>query len=354
MLPVDEIDNLQVPRQQPTEQLDRPAFQRFRQQRVVGVAQRGARDGPGLLPGEVVVVDQDPHQLGDRDRRMRVVELHRGVIGEIVERGEFVEMPAHQVLQRGGREEILLPQPQLLSLRRRVVRIEDARDRLALRARRGGADIIAAVERRELDRRDRARRPQPQHVGMAAAPAGDRRVVRHGEHASRPDTRAPARCRHRRRGIPPSRRSRSSRRLRRFNSHGLPCASQSSGNSCCQPSLNALLEQAVLVTDAVAIGRDAERRHAVEIAGGEPPQSAIAERGVKLGLAQLVEIGAKAFQRGARRLDQLQVRQRVEQQAADQEFDREVIDAFFRVPPGFGAACKKILMTRSRSASAVA
>ena len=91
---VDQIDDLQMPRQQPAEQLDRPAFQRFRQQRVVGVAQRGARDRPGLLPGEVVVVHQDPHQLGDRDRRMRVVELHRGVIGEIVERGEFVEMPA--------------------------------------------------------------------------------------------------------------------------------------------------------------------------------------------------------------------------------------------------------------------
>ena len=36
---VDAVDDLQVPRQQPLEQLDRPAFQRLRQQRVVGVGE---------------------------------------------------------------------------------------------------------------------------------------------------------------------------------------------------------------------------------------------------------------------------------------------------------------------------
>ena len=101
--------------------------------------------------------------------------------------------------------------------------------------------------------------------------------------------------------------------------------------------VDALLEQAVLVADAVAIGRDAERRQAVHVAGGEPAEPAIAERGIGLDVAQPIEIGAEAFQRGARRLDQPQVCQRVEQQAADQEFYRQVIDAFFLCPLGLGA-----------------
>ncbi len=75
MLDVDAVDDLQMPRQQPLEQLDRPGLERFRQQRVVGVGQRGDGDLPGLVPAEIVQVDQDPHQLGDRKARMGVVEL---------------------------------------------------------------------------------------------------------------------------------------------------------------------------------------------------------------------------------------------------------------------------------------
>ena len=68
------VDDFQVARQQPFEQLDRPGLQRFRQQRVVGVGQRRHRDLPGLVPAEIVQIDQDPHQLGDGEARMGVVE----------------------------------------------------------------------------------------------------------------------------------------------------------------------------------------------------------------------------------------------------------------------------------------
>ena len=48
--PVDQVDDLQVPRQKPAEQRHRPAFERLGEQGVIGVAQRRAGDGPGLLP----------------------------------------------------------------------------------------------------------------------------------------------------------------------------------------------------------------------------------------------------------------------------------------------------------------
>ena len=65
-----------------------------------------------------------------------------------------------------------------------------------------------------------------------------------------------------------------------------------------------LHEQAVLVADAVAVGRDRERRHAVHVAGGEPAEAAVAERCVRLELAELVEIDAEAGQRRARGSEQ--------------------------------------------------
>ena len=74
---VDLVDDLQVPRQRLAEQAQRPLLQRLGQQRVVGVAEGRDRDRPGLVPVEPPLVDQDPHQLGDADRRVGVVELRR-------------------------------------------------------------------------------------------------------------------------------------------------------------------------------------------------------------------------------------------------------------------------------------
>ncbi len=86
-----------------------------------------------------------------------------------------------------------------------------------------------------------------------------------------------------------------------------------------------LHEQAMLVADAVAVGWDRERRHAVHVAGGEPAQAAVAQGRVGLKLAELVEIDVEAGERRAGRSQHAQVDQRIEQQASDQEFDGEVV-----------------------------
>ena len=131
-----------------------------------------------------------------------------GMSASVVERAELAEMAADDVLQRGRGEEILLPQPQLLPGGRGVVRIEHARDGFGLRAGGRGADDVAAIEARRAASGGRARRPQPQRVDVTAAPAGDRRVVRHRQHRlGRIPDRA-RRCRRRRRHIRPRRRSR--------------------------------------------------------------------------------------------------------------------------------------------------
>ena len=69
-----------------------------------------------------VDVDQQAHQFGDADRRMGVVELDRDLFRERVDVAVLLEMAADQVLQRGGGEEIFLPQPQFLAGRRGIAR----------------------------------------------------------------------------------------------------------------------------------------------------------------------------------------------------------------------------------------
>ncbi len=79
MRDIDAVDDFQMARQQPFEQLDRPGLERLRQQRVVGIGQRRHRDLPGLVPAEIMQIDQDPHQLGDGETGVGVVELDRGL-----------------------------------------------------------------------------------------------------------------------------------------------------------------------------------------------------------------------------------------------------------------------------------
>ena len=73
-------------------------------------------------------VDQQPHQLGDGDGGMGVVELDGDFFGQLSDVAGLLHVAADQILQRGGGEEILLAQPQLLPRRGRVAGIEHLGD----------------------------------------------------------------------------------------------------------------------------------------------------------------------------------------------------------------------------------
>src|ERR1700741_2411544 len=113
MMLVDLVDDLQMARQYALEQRDGPAFEGFRKQGVVGIGAGRDGDIPGLVPGNVMQVDEDTHQFGNGDAGMRIVELNGGLVGKRVDGalGAAVSLP--EVLQRSGDEEILLPQAQL-------------------------------------------------------------------------------------------------------------------------------------------------------------------------------------------------------------------------------------------------
>ena len=104
-------------------------------------------------------IDQQSHQLGYGDARMRVVELNRSELGEATDVAVGAQMPVHEVLQRRGDKEIFLPQPQLLPRRGLVARVENLRDRFRLCLLRQRSHMFASVERIERHRVGRARGP---------------------------------------------------------------------------------------------------------------------------------------------------------------------------------------------------
>ena len=90
---------------------------------------------------------------------------------------------------------------------------------------------------------------------------------------------------------------------------------------------NDLAKETIVVADAVAVRGDRQRRHAVHETRGEAAEAAIAERSVRLDLAQVRQIDAELVERFRHRLRDAEIGQGVEQQAPDQEFEREIIDA---------------------------
>ena len=324
---VDLVDDLHVARQHVLEQVDGPAFQRLRQQRVVGVADRAPGDVPGLVPVEAVVVDENAHELRHGDGRVRVVELDRHLLCQRMHLAILLHVAADDVLQRGGGEEILLPEPKLLPGGGRVGGIEHAGDDLRLVALGKGCRVVAAVEGIEADRVHGACRPQPQRIDPLAAPADDRRVTGGGHQLF---------CWFPLPLLAVAGLDAQDHLAAEADLIGRLTPPEFPGVAVLEPVfrqfhlpavLDLLAEQAVVIADAVAVGGYAEARHALHEAGGQAPQPAIAQRRIRLEGGNKVDVDIEVLQCLGEGPVEFEVVQRVAQQPADQELEREVIDA---------------------------
>ncbi len=188
--------------------------------------------------------------------------------------------------------------------------------------------MVAAVERVEADRVDRLRAPQAQRIHPMPAPADDRRVVGHRHDLLLRLPRLPPG------GTVLARLGRHHaaevdfvRRLAPLEFPQVAVGEPVFRHLDLAAVADLLPEQSVHVTDAIAVGRDGERRHGLHEARGKAPEAAVAERSVRLQCLDLVEVDTEANQRLLHRLHQLEVRHRVAQQPADQKLKAKVIDA---------------------------
>ncbi len=177
---VDPVDDLQVPRQQPTEQIDRPDLEGLRQQGVAGVREALLGDGPGLVPLHLLLVDQHPHQLRYADHGVGVVELEDDPLRQVAQIEVLGQHEVEEVVNGRGDEEVLLLQPQFLALRRGVLGVEHLGDVLREGLRADGLLVVTGVEDPQVERVGGDRPPQPQRVHPAVLVARDHVVVRDG------------------------------------------------------------------------------------------------------------------------------------------------------------------------------
>ena len=148
---VDLEDDLEVARQQHREPVERPLLERLGQQRVVGVGERPARQVPGLVPARCASSSRMRISSGHRHRGMRVVQLDRDLVGQRAPVGVAAPEAADEVGQRAGDQEVLLHEAQPLPLRRRIVRIEHAGQRLGRERLGERADEVAVAELLEVE-----------------------------------------------------------------------------------------------------------------------------------------------------------------------------------------------------------
>ena len=85
-----------------------PLLERLREDGVVGVGHHAAHHRDGLVKLEAVNVHEQAHQLGDDHRGVRVVDLHHGVVGQVVQVGATLHCLVEDELRRVGDHEVLL------------------------------------------------------------------------------------------------------------------------------------------------------------------------------------------------------------------------------------------------------
>mmetsp|Transcript_1099 Transcript_1099/g.3058 ORF Transcript_1099/g.3058 Transcript_1099/m.3058 type:complete len:928 (+) Transcript_1099:706-3489(+) len=324
---VDDLNDLHVAGQHLAHDLDGPLLQRLGHDGVVGVVEALGDDAPRVVPGQALHVHQQAGQLRHRNGGVRVVQLEARLLGQQVPLRAVLGLEAgHHVLQRGGHEEVLLLQAQLLALVRAVVGVQHGRQRLGALLGQDGGHVVAGVERLQVKLLGGLGRPQPQVDAVARAKPGDGVVVRDRGHLLA--------------GVPLE-------HLAAVNGLGghvaveldgvrhdqalnLPRVAEREpvvGLLVLEAVEDVLLEHAVLVADAVAPGGQVERGHGVQEAGRQAAQAAVAQRGVALLLADRLQVVAHLAQRLSVRLSHVQVVQRVEQRAAHEEFHGQVVHA---------------------------
>ena len=289
---VDAIDDLQMARQDAAEHLHRPGLQCLVHQRVVGIRENTLAQRPGLVPGHGVFIEQQAHQLRDRQHRVGVVEVDADLGGQLAEVFMRLAVTAQQILYAGANEEIFLVQTQLAPGGRGVIRIEHPADVLGVVFALDCGEIIAPVECAEIDFVGGLGRPQAQGVGGLRVVAGDDGVVGHGLHLVGADPLVnPFFFHHMAAELHP---------VHHLGAGKFPWVALGQpviGNFDLPTVHNGLAEHAVVVADAVAKAWNIERGHGVQKTGRQPPQAAVAQSRIRLQLTDGRHIHAKVQQR---------------------------------------------------------
>ena len=312
--------------QPPLNELLGPALQRLGHDGVVGVGDGVGSDVPRLVPAVPLLVQQDAHQLRDGQGGVGVVDLDDVLEVEVAQGAVLRPVLAHDGLDRGGDEEVLLLQAQGLALVVVVLGVEHLGDGLGHGLLLHRLQILAGGEQAHVHRRGALGVPQAEGVAVLGLVAGNLHVPGHGQHrviagvldlvAALPvpvvlHLAAEADFLH---------------LVHLGNEPGVAQAQPVVGQLHLLAVHDLLLEDAQLVADGVAGGGDLQGGHGVQVAGRQAAQAAVAQAGVGLGLEQVGGGEAQALDGLLQRLHHPQVVGVFHQGAAHQELQGQVVN----------------------------
>ena len=326
---VDLLDDLVYTRKQAGEQLDRPFFQCLGHDGMVGVGHGLCGHFPCLVPLQLLLVQQDTHQLGNCYGGMGIVHLEGVLLIELADIGVFSLVTGDRLLHAGGDEEILLLQTQLFAGVMVVIRIQHLYQVAGKVFLLHGFLIIALIEGIELEVIDRFRIPHAQGIYQIVVVADDRNVVGYGTHAA----------------IAVLHEVVAAGLLIIIHAHvsaefdlvGQLRAAQLKRIAVLEPVvryldliavLDFLLEHSVAVTDSTAISHVAQCRERIQEAGGQTAQTAVAQRCIGLLILKHVQVHAHLAQGFLYLPVSAQINEVVAQCASHQEFHGHIIDHF--------------------------
>ena len=303
-----------------------PALQRLRQDGVVGVGDGVGDDVPRLVPAVPLLVQQDAHQLRDGQGGVGVVDLDDMLEVEVAQGAVLGPVLAHDGLDGGGDEEILLLEAEGLALVVVVLGVEHLGDGLRHGPLLHRLQILAGGEQVHVHRRGAVGVPQAEQVAVLGAVAGDLHVLGHGQHHIIPGVLYPVAAQR----VPLVLHLAAEADLL-----GLVHLGDEPGVAQPQPVVgqlhllavhDLLLEDAQLVADGVACGGDLQGGHGVQVAGGQAAQAAVAQAGVGLGLKQVGRGKPKALDGLLQRLRHAQVVGVLHQGPAHQKLQGQVVN----------------------------
>ncbi|MNZ87973.1 hypothetical protein D3C78_1068520 [compost metagenome] len=121
---VDLFDDGEVARQQAAYQFLIPALQRLRHQGMVGVGEGLAGDGPGGIPLQLMLIQQNAQHFRNGDGRVSIVQLDHFVLRQVFNLAARQMVLTQNIRHRTGALEVLLHQAQALARLVVVIRIQ--------------------------------------------------------------------------------------------------------------------------------------------------------------------------------------------------------------------------------------
>ena len=256
---------------------------------------------------------------------MGIVELDGDLFMQIIQVGIIAQMPPDDLVDAGADEEILLLQAQHLAMLRGVIRINVACDFLDL------IDIVTQISRFDKVLCDLCV-PKTQRIGHFRIVTDDRHVIWHGTHYERRDV----------------------------IDYGLAILVEPhiymsaelyvTGMlhfphfpyvAVFQPDIrhfyllvvfDLLLEEAILITDAVSVSGKVQGSQRIQEAGCQASQTAVAQTCVGFQFLDVVDVDVKISESFLDDVVDPQIHQIVGEQTPDQKFHGKIIHLLFLIP----------------------